>query len=117
MKKVLIIPLQYYPIPAIKGGSIETLVTNIIKENEQNTRAELFVISKNDDDAKKIKFTNSKVIYFQKTAFDFISFYTIKFLRKLLFNRFTKNIFKKTKYGFRELSFFGYKCNKIAKKN
>ena len=116
MKKILIIPLQYYPIPAIKGGSIETLVTSIIQENEKNCRAKLFVISKNDDDAKKIKFKNSEVVYFTKRKIDLACYYIKKFTRKLIFNRFTKKFLLNVKYGFRELYFFGYKCNKIAKK-
>lgn len=36
MKKICIVCVSGLPIPAIKGGAIETLVEHIINENEKN---------------------------------------------------------------------------------
>lgn len=115
MKKILLIPSQSFPIPAVKGGAVETLLTQLIEENEKNKRVQLFVVSKDDEEAKKFKFDYSKIFYFNKKSSSF-GFFVICFFRKLIFNRLTRRIFKKAKYGFRELNYFGYRCAKIAKK-
>lgn len=116
MKKILIIPPQFYPIPAVKGGAVEVLITQIIQENEIYGRAKLFVVSKNDEEAKRLSFKNTKIFYLDEQCKTTISYKISVFCRKIFFNRFTKKIFKNSIYGFRELTFFAYRCNKIAKR-
>ena len=37
MKNIaFIFPAGCYPVPAIKGGAVEALITNLIEENEKN---------------------------------------------------------------------------------
>ena len=116
MKKILIIPSQTYPIPAVKGGAVETLLTQLIEENEKNKRVQFFVVSKSDDEAKRIKFSYTNVFYLDNQKKPSIFFSLMCFFRKIIFNSFTKIVFKKSKCGFRELNYFAYQCTKIAKK-
>ena len=114
--KIMLIAPQYYPIPAVKGGAVETLITNLITENEIHGDAFFYVISKYDNEAMRFKYNNSKIFYIDGSKSPSITFKLHCFLRKLLFNRFTKKVFKGNAYAFRELTFFAYQCNKIAKK-
>jgi len=116
MKKILLVAPQYYPIPAVKGGAVEVLITHLIDENEKHARGKLFVISKNDEEAKKISYKNTKVLYLDSEDGSSPLYKLTCFFRKIVFNRLTKKIFKKSQYGFQELTFFGYQCKKIAKK-
>ena len=112
MKKILIIAPQFYPIPAVKDGAVEWLITYLINQNESDKKVQFFVVSKYDKEAKKIKYNMTK-IYYAKNK-ESIPFKFIKLLRKIVFNRYTRFIWKKKEY--KELTFFGYLCNKIARK-
>ncbi len=116
MKKILIIPPQFYPIPAVKGGAVEVLITQLIQENEIHNKAKLYVISKADEDAQRIKFNNTKIFYLNSNEKPSFLFRIKCFFRKIFFNRLTKKIFKKSTYGFMELTYFAYRCKRIAKK-
>ena len=116
MKKILFIPAQYLPVPAVSGGAVEVLLTSLIEENEKYQRASFFVISKSDDKAKRINYKNTKLFFFDRKISKRIKFFFIKFFRKLLFNRLTHHFIKNSKYGFKELTYFGYFCDTIAKK-
>lgn len=115
MKKILLVAPQYYPIPAVKGGAVEVLITHLIDENEKHAKAKLFVISKSDKDAEKIRYKYTKVFYVDNEDGSSFSYKLTYFFRKMIFNRLTKKIFKKSQYSFQELTFFGYQCKKIAK--
>lgn len=115
MKNILLVAPQYYPIPAVKGGAVEVLITHLIEENEKHAKAKLFVISKSDKDAEKIRYKYTKVFYVDNENGSSFLYNLRCFFRKIVFNRLTKKIFKKSQYGFQELSFFGYQCKKIAK--
>ena len=41
MKKICMIIPKNLPLPATKGGAIETLITNVINENEMEKKIEL----------------------------------------------------------------------------
>lgn len=116
MKKILLVAPQYYPIPAVKGGAVEVLITHLIEENEKHAKAKMFVISKSDKDAEKIRYKYTKVFYVDNENGSSFLYNLRCFFRKIVFNRLTKKIFKKSQYGFQELTFFGYQCKKIAKK-
>ena len=116
MKKVLLITPQALPIPAIKGGAVETLVTHLIDENENHNDVKFFIISVFDEDAAQYRYKNTEIFYIQNRRFDFLCYKFISFFRKIVFNKFTKLILSKSKYGFRELTFFAYQCTRIAKR-
>lgn len=68
MKKIAIISSCSLPIPAIKGGAVETLIENIVKENENLKKVDLYIISIYDKDAnlQSKKYKYSKFIYLKK---------------------------------------------------
>lgn len=51
MKRTRVLLLTYgkLPVPAVKGGAIETLLDTLIEENEQQKLLELIVVSKDDE--------------------------------------------------------------------
>lgn len=61
MKKVCIITIGEYPIPDVKGGAVERLITMIVEDNEQNPRFEFTVLTCKNADAieqqKRFKYT------------------------------------------------------------
>lgn len=59
-KKVFIYLPMNLPIPAVGGGAIETLITNLIEENELQQLVELIIISKNDEKAKRKNITTQR---------------------------------------------------------
>lgn len=68
MKKIAIISSCSLPIPAIKGGAVETLIENIVKENENLKKIDLYIISIYDKEAslQSNKYKYSKFVYFKK---------------------------------------------------
>ena len=55
------------PVPATKGGAVETLVEHLINGNEKESKADITIISIYDEKAKEIssKYNNSKFVYFE----------------------------------------------------
>lgn len=68
MKKICMIVPNLCPLPSVKGGAIETLVTNLIIENEKEKKIDLTVISIYDEGAyiESKKYQNTKFIYVKK---------------------------------------------------
>jgi spore coat protein SA len=98
------------PVPAVKGGAIETLIEILAKENELSKRATLMIFSMYNDDAEKIakKFNHSK-FYFIKTdsLFEQFLYFVIRILSKLI-----RFIFKDIGYIY---SSYYAKCFKIIR--
>lgn len=67
MKIVIVSPLML-AIPDVQGGAIERLMTMLIEENEVHHEQDFYVISIENEEAKRIaqKYKNSKVIYINK---------------------------------------------------
>lgn len=65
MKKICMIVPNLCPLPSVRGGAIETLVTNLIIENEKEKKIDLTVISIYDEGAyiESKKYQNTKFIY------------------------------------------------------
>lgn len=82
--KIAFITSGLLPIPASKGGAIETLLDSFIKENESNNKnIEIVVYSIYDKDAKKI----SRDLNYKKTKYKYInsfSNFVIRVINKLL---------------------------------
>lgn len=72
MKKVCLISPGALPIPSIYGGAIETLISNLIQQNEVYHKVDLVVISVYNSQAKKLgdDFKYTKIIYIKKHLFE-----------------------------------------------
>ena len=117
MKKVLIIAPQQNPIPAIRGGAVETLITHLIDENEIHKKVKFFIISTYDKDALKYSYRCSQIIYVNsKNTFARLIISIKNFFRKLVFNRLTKNLFSTNSFWQQRWTAFGYQSFKIAKR-
>ncbi len=64
--KLLFITKNLYPVPSVKGGSIETLITSFINQNEIEQQAEITVASKFDPKAleESKNYKHTKFIYY-----------------------------------------------------
>ena len=50
--RVLLLPPSALPIPAVRGGAVETLITHLIRENERQGKLDILCASVQDPDAK-----------------------------------------------------------------
>lgn len=66
---VLATPMQL-PVPDVRGGAIERLMTMLIEENEKDNLLDIHVISVSDENAEKLSrsYQNSMVHYLKKPA-------------------------------------------------
>lgn len=55
-KTVMLVLPELHPVPDIKGGSVELLVTNMLRENEKYNELRFIVISIYDEYAVKYHF-------------------------------------------------------------
>lgn len=71
MKKVLVITPDCLPIPAIKGGAVETLLTSFIEENEKKHLFDLYVTSVKEGMPKKalIHYNYTHIKYLKSKGF------------------------------------------------
>ena len=70
MKKIALVLPEVYPIPAVKGGAIEELVTILIEQNEIEKKAKFIVFSMENEEARKIAktYSETEVVYIPKTT-------------------------------------------------
>ena len=115
MEKVAIISSGFLPVPASKGGAVENLIVNLLKENEKNKKLYFEVISVFDEDAYNAslnyKYSNFKFIKVAKSA---------TLIDKILFF-IAKKILRKTnsqsyRYIFQRLYYLN-KCSELLKEN
>ncbi len=85
MKKVYLVLVPMLPCPSVKGGAIETLLTNLAKENEKNPKVELHIILKYDRKAvrESRKYKNTDFIFIKYGILNKICFKFYKIFRKL----------------------------------
>lgn len=71
MLKVFVISPEFLPIPAIKGGAVETLLTYLIEENEKKKEIELTVVSPREgiEKAEKQEYNTTRIIYMKSRGF------------------------------------------------
>lgn len=66
MKKICMITPNFLPVPSVKGGAVETLVTNLIEQNEIGKKLDITVYSIYDSQAeskaKEYEYTKIKYI-------------------------------------------------------
>lgn len=65
MKKICLIAGNTLPVPAVKGGAVEELLTLLLEQNEREQKAELVIFSMADQEAEEAakKYKHSKIIY------------------------------------------------------
>lgn len=86
-KKIAIICPANYPVPATKGGAIETLIEILVKENELYNNCDITVYSHYDYKAQieSIKYKNTKFVFIKTNKIlDKINEFYIRGMRKLL---------------------------------
>lgn len=66
-KSVAIISSGYFPVPAVRGGAVETLIEKIAISNEANKQFDLIVYSTFDKEAKdkEKEYNNTKFVFVQ----------------------------------------------------
>lgn len=113
--KVLIITNGAFPVPAVKGGACETLVENIVKENEAYAKIDIDLISIDDNKAEieSKKYHKTNFIFFKPNIAilgldKIIHFFAFDILRK------DNHLAYKT--IFQRISFI-YFCAKVLYKN
>ncbi len=116
---LLLIPPKNFPIPAVKGGAVEQLITYLLEENERFGRVRFVVVSKYDSDAVRIMYDKSKVYYFKPNTFECndakgfsLAWYIYKIGCKLFKNALCRKIFKNPE---EPLGKYHYLCKYIAK--
>lgn len=70
MKTIGIISLAKYPVPSVKGGAVETLVTSLLDANESDTAYHFNMISFYDSQAEKASkgYKKSTFFFIKKTT-------------------------------------------------
>ena len=93
--KILFIGTEEYPIPAIKGGAVETLVTALINENETNDSFVIHVVSSSKDYIDTKQYKGTVFHYHKPSVFSFFKDVVYKLFRKLNIT----SSFYKTSFG------------------
>lgn len=86
MSKIVIIAPGILPIPATKGGAVETGIEQLIKENELHNGNKFEVFSCFDEEAKKKakKIKNTDFIFYKFKLIDKIEMFCLKCANKVL---------------------------------
>lgn len=73
MKKICFIIPKGLPVPAVKGGAIESIITAIINKNEDNKDLDITVVSTYDKTAylESKNYNNTKFIYVKPFSFNY----------------------------------------------
>lgn len=98
MIHIAIISPEFLPVPAVKDGGVETLITDFLDVNEDERKARIDVYSLFDTQAKKesakYKYTSFNFYKFEKPVFNNFFLRVIRKIFKQTF-LFNKNYFKK----------------------
>ena len=70
MKKIALVLPEAGPVPAVRGGAIEELLTILVEQNEIEHRVQFMVFCADNEQARAIaeKYKYSKIIYLPKTT-------------------------------------------------
>ena len=98
VKKIAIITNGAFPVPAVKGGAMETLVEEIVQENERFQDAELTVVSVADSDAEEAsrQYHHSAFVFLKASPFLTSLDYGIHYLAENVFHAKNHLAFKTT---------------------
>ena len=73
MLRILVIPLNKFPVPAVLGGAVETLIQYLVHENIKGRRIQLTVYSIDNPAARKAYsqfYKEAEIIYIKRTKLD-----------------------------------------------
>lgn len=90
MKKIFIALPPVFPVPAVGGGAVETLVEMLIEENEKHPKFYFTIFSTYNKEAqtKSLKYKYTRVIYIRNgTRISQIKYFLSRIVRKLTGNR------------------------------
>ena len=59
MKRIAILTPGFLPVPSVKGGAIEEIITKVINKNEVESKYKIDLFTKADSDIDKIKLKNT----------------------------------------------------------
>ncbi|MGN1164809.1 MAG: glycosyltransferase family 4 protein [Lachnospiraceae bacterium] len=81
MKRVCIITIGEYPIPDVKGGAVERLITMIAEDNEQNPRFEFTILTCKNNEAieHQKRFCHTKFVNIPAYAGNRVVFWSRRF--------------------------------------
>ena len=86
-KKLAFVGTPDYPIPAIRGGAIQTLVTALIDKNEEIGEYDIVVYTIYDSEINTIKFSRTEIVGIRQSFLGKIKLFVRKVLRRLTNNR------------------------------
>lgn len=120
MKTVLLITALTFPVPAVSGGGVQTIITNCIDVNEKYGQVRFVVCSSYQKAASEILYSKSKIYYFKDEVlcgFTGVALHCIWKTRRILRSIKKKLSFLKNKRSDANLSsFLIYQYCYIAKK-
>ncbi|MBT1179934.1 glycosyltransferase family 4 protein [Bifidobacterium vespertilionis] len=70
MKTMLMIPPQYLPVPAVRGGAVEQLCTQLIEGNERDPRFDIEVLSCLDEQLGNPPYLHTRVVQVSPSFMD-----------------------------------------------
>lgn len=111
MDKIAVISSGYFPVPAVKGGAVETLIENLIDGNEKNKMVDLTIFSTFDIDAlqEAKKYINSNFEFIRTPK-------VIKLFDKIIYYIFKNGLNVKKHMSFRYIFQRIYYIYAVAKK-
>ena len=93
MKKICIVSPDGFPVPAVKGGAVETVINNFLDENERFKKLDIVCLSVYNKEAlkesKKYKYT--KFIYYKMPKLKLTNFF-IRIINYIFRKIFKKNL-------------------------
>lgn len=105
--KILIVTSEGFPVPAVRGGAIETRIENLIEVNEKEQKLDITVVSSFDQEAEKLsqKYNFTKFIFIHKTIgkkLNFIKLILNKvgikvFNKQFFYSNYSESAYKKVK--------------------
>lgn len=112
MKKICFVTPNVFPVPAVKGGAVETLVNNLIDENEKNKLFDFYVVSIYEKEAVKLSenYKSTKFKYISVIGNNFFEKLKAKFTKKTFIDKVIRKLLRLPSY------IYAYKVYKYAKK-
>lgn len=117
-KKIMLLPPTMFPIPAVGGGAVEQLITHLLDINEIKQKVQFIVVSKYDEKAASVKYSNSEVLYLNQDGFimGYVSFFKILWIiyriwLKVFHNHVLEKIFH---HNHNRMDLYAFQCAVLA---
>lgn len=69
---MLMIPPQYLPVPAVRGGAVEQLCTRLIEGNECSPQFDIEVLSCRDEQLESLTYAHTRITQVSPSLIDWI---------------------------------------------